>query len=107
MHTTVEGGLADPRRAHPDRPVTDCASAAVLDEAVVTLTLLRSPMRLGDALAELHATMSLLAQIHERIPIVVGQARDQDHAWADIADQLGVSASTARRRHRTTTENRS
>ena len=104
MHSAADVGVADPRRAHPDGAVADAESEAVLEDAVVTLTLLRSPMRLGDALAELHATMSLLAEIHQRIPVVVAHARDQDHTWADIAAQLGVTASTARRRHRTTTE---
>src|SRR5436190_302505 len=44
-----------PRRAPPRGAVTDDHSAAVLEEATVTLTLLRSPMCLGDHLAELHA----------------------------------------------------
>jgi len=107
MQTTTDTGFADPRRAHPDRPMTDRASAAVLEEAVVTLTLLRSPMRLGDALAELHATMSLLAEIRQRLPVVVADARDQDHNWSDIAAQLGVTEPTARRQHRTIDTDRS
>lgn len=92
--------LSDPRRSHPSRAVVDDHSAAVLDEATVTLTLLRSPMRLGDHLADLHATVSLLAQIHARLPAVVAAARDEGHSWTDIAAQLGVTPAAARRRYR-------
>ena len=85
---------------HPGHPLVDDASAAVLDEAVVELTLLRSPMSLGDGLADLHAMVSLLAQLHEWIPLSVAAARNQDHTWDAIGRQLGVTATTARRRHR-------
>jgi len=91
----------DPRRTHPRRPVIDEVTEAVLDEATVSLTLLRCPMRLGDALAELHATVSLAEQIKARLPVLVAAARDQDYGWDDIADQLGVTDATARARYRT------
>lgn len=90
----------DPRRFPPAGPVTDEHSAALVEEATVTLTLLRSPMRLGDRLAELHATASLLAELQARLPTVVAAARDQGHDWAGIADALGVSTTAARRRYR-------
>ena len=93
--------INDPRRAHRRHAVVDEASAAVLDEATVTLTLLRSPMRLGDHLAELHALMSLRAQIDARLSTVVAAARDQDHRWTDIAGQLAMTPDAARRRYRT------
>lgn len=89
----------DPRRRPPRRAVIDDYSAAVLDEATLTLTLLRAPMHVGDALAELHATISLLAQIHERLPTIVAAARDQTHRWSDIAAQLGITTAEARRRY--------
>ena len=69
----------------------------------MTLTLLRSPMRLGDHLAELHATVSLLAQIYARMPVIVAAARDQGHSWSDISGQLGVTPAAARRRYATRT----
>lgn len=91
----------DPRTlSHPGRAVCDDASAAVLEEAAVTLTLLRSPMHLGDGLAGLHALVSLRAQIHAWLPVAVAVARDQGHDWNDIADQLGMTAGAARRRYR-------
>ena len=88
----------DPRCELPARPVRDDYSAAVVDEAVFSLTMLRSPMRWGDALAELHATTSLLAELQARLAGIVAAARDQDHTWTAIAAQLGVTAQTARRR---------
>ena len=84
---------------HPREALVDEATAAVLDEATVTLTLLRSPLELGDRLAELHMLVSLAAQIDARLPVVVAAARDQDHSWAAIAGQLGVAPATARRRY--------
>lgn len=93
--------INDPRRAHPRHAVVDEASAAVLDEATMTLTLLRAPMRLGDHLAELHALVSLRAQIDARLPTVVVAARDQGHRWTDIAGQLAMTPDGARRRYRT------
>ena len=90
-----------PRRAPPRGAVIDDESAVVLEEATVTLTLLRSPMCLGDHVAELHATVSLLAQIRARIPRIVAAARDQGHSWSDISGQLGVTPAAARRRYTT------
>jgi len=85
---------------HPDHPLVEDATAAVLDEAVVELTLLRSPKFLGDGLADLHAMTSLLAQLHARVPLSVSAARKHEHTWEAIGRQLGVTASTARKRHR-------
>ena len=93
--------LDDPRMTtHPDRPLVDDASAAVLDEAVVELTLLRSPRSLGDGLADLHAMASLLAQLQAWMPLSVAAARKHEHTWEAIGRQLGVTATTARKRHR-------
>lgn len=105
MVSASPGGLSafdDPRTiSHPRHAVIDADSAALLDEAVVELTLLRSPMRLGDCLADLHALVSLAAQVHAWLPVVVAGARDQGHSWDDIAGQLGVAPATARRRYAT------
>ena len=84
---------------HARHAVTDDHRAAILEEAAAALTLLRSPMRLGDGLAEFHAMVSLLGQIHAWLPVVVAGARDQGHGWDDIAGQLGVTPAAARRRY--------
>ena len=86
--------------SYPGHAVIDDDSAVILDGAAVELTLLRSPMHLGDCLADLHALVSLLAQIHAWLPLVVAGARDQGHTWNDIARQLGVTPAAARRRYR-------
>jgi len=88
----------------PDCPLLDEESATVLEGAIEELTLLRSPMMLGDGLAELHAMVSLLAQLRAWIPRSVASARDQDYTWAEIAAQLGVTPATARRGHRASRE---
>jgi len=78
--------------------VIDEDSAAVVEDAIEELTVFRSPMLRGDCLAELHAMVSLRAEIQARLPEVVAGARDQCHTWGDIARQLGVTAAEARRR---------
>ncbi len=59
----------------PGHPLAGDQSAAVHQDATVELTLLRSPMALGDRLAEHHAMVSLLAQLRARIPLSVAGAR--------------------------------
>ena len=77
----------------------DECSAAVLDEVVFNLTVLRSPMLVGNAGAELHALVSLAAQIGARVPEVVRDAREQLVPWSVIGRQLGLGAADARRRY--------
>jgi hypothetical protein len=95
---------ADPRRRCPPHPVVDECSGAVLDEAVLSLSLLRCPMLVGDAGAELHALMSLAAHISSRIPDAVTAAREQLVPWSVIGAQLGLSAAVTRRRYGHSTE---
>lgn len=92
--------MIDPRRLYPDHPVIDEDSAAVLEEALEALTLLRSPMFGGDACAELHAMVSLRNQIDDWIDDTVTAARDQGTAWAVLGRQLGLSAAETRLRYR-------
>lgn len=96
----------DPRRIYPPRARADDDSASVLDEAVETLTVLRSPMYSGDAGAELHALVSLIAHAKERLASVVADARDQEHTWAEIARQLGCRRLSAIARYAPNSKNR-
>ena len=82
----------DPRRAYPPRPVTDGTCSALVGQAVASLVIVRAPMYLGDACAELHALLSLAAEIRRRVPGIVQQAHDQTAPWSAIARQLGLSA---------------
>lgn len=84
----------------PDRPLVDDQSAAVLNGAVAELVVLRSPMSIGDALADLHAMASLLGQLHASMPMSVADAWDQDHTWVEISRQLQITPATARRQYR-------
>jgi hypothetical protein len=100
--TTSPGCRSDPSGTsitHPGHPLVDDKTAVLIDQATVELTLLRSPAALGDSLADLHAMVSLLAQLHAWIPVAVAGARGQHHSWAAIAAQLQITPATARRRH--------
>ncbi|MGH9157134.1 MAG: hypothetical protein ACRD1K_15140 [Acidimicrobiales bacterium] len=83
---------------HPDHPVVDEQSAAVLEEALHSLTMLRSAGYEGDAGARLHVLASLMAQAEAVLADAVADARDQDYSWAEIAERLGMATATARRR---------
>lgn len=83
---------------HPGHPVVDEESAAVLEEALHSLTMLRSAGSEGDAGARLHVLASLMAQAQAVLADAVADARDQDYSWAEIAERLGVATASARRR---------
>jgi hypothetical protein len=89
----------DPWRLHPDHFVVDDDSAEAVELAVHHLELARSPMNQGDGALRVHVLVSLIAQTEALLPDAVADARDQDHLWADIAAQLGVTTQTARRRY--------
>jgi len=96
----------DPRRFPPPIAVVDDDLDAVLDDAVSSLVVMRSPMFLGDALAELHALTSLAAQIRVRLPRVVADARDQGHTWGEITGQLHCGMARTLLRHAGRTRSR-
>ena len=91
--------MNDPRRLHLDHVVVDDDSADAIEDAVHHLSVCRSPMNQGDGALHLHVLTSLIAQARALLPDAVADARNQDHTWADIAKQLGVSVDTARRRY--------
>ncbi len=93
-----------PVTSHPDHPLLDDHSAAVLDEAAAELTLLRCPAAHGNCLADLHVLVSLHAHLHAWIPVAVAGARSNGYSWAEIASQLEVTPATARRRHQADTQ---
>jgi len=96
----------DPRRFPPPIAVVDDDLDAVLDDAVSSLVVMRSPMLSGDALAEMHALTSLAAQIRVRLPSVVADARDQGHTWGEITGQLGCGMARTLLRHAGRTRSR-
>jgi hypothetical protein len=90
----------------PALPATGDDSKAVLEKAATSLTLMRFPLSLGDAAAELHVLESLVAEAKARIPDAVADAREQDCTWEDIAVCLGITPPAARRRFAAYTRNR-
>lgn len=91
--------FTDPRRDGTGIPYTDVDTAALIDEAVESLVLLRSPMHLGDAAATISALVSLIAEAEGQLADAVVDARDQDYPWDAIATRLTTTASTAQRRY--------
>lgn len=94
--------ILDPSvECYPARPLVDADSAWVLAKAVSDLSCIRCPvLGMTDALAELHATVSLLRQGRAFVPQVVADARAQDRSWIEIATQLEVAPGVAQRRYR-------
>jgi hypothetical protein len=91
--------MSDPRRAHPDQAVLDDDTLHIIEAAVYQLSICRSPMGLGDGLLHVHALASLTAQADALLADAIADARDQDQPWSHIAQQLGITADTARRRY--------
>lgn len=87
-------------QTYPAHPLLDSDSAWILAQAVAHLAAIRCPaLGLADAMADLHASMSLLRQGHAFLPDVVADARTQDRTWSEIAAQLGTSPAAAQRRY--------
>jgi len=78
-------------------PHADDDSALVLKQAIDDLAQQRTTYWLGDSGVALHALASLIRQAHQMLPAAIDHARDQELTWADIAQLLGVSPSTAAR----------
>ncbi|GEM_PF-2758855 len=93
--------ISDPSiQTYPAHPVIDGDSAWIPAKAVMELASIRCPVHgMADALADLHASVSLLRQGRAFLPQVVADARAQDRSWQEIAAQLQVSPATARRRY--------
>lgn len=81
----------------PAPPVVDHDSRHLLDRLVTALIDLRFPLSRHDAAARLHVLASLQADIHQRLPGLIAQARDRDYTWDQIATSIGTSPAAARR----------
>jgi hypothetical protein len=91
--------MREPRRDYYVAPATDDDSRAVLDSAIEALGTLRGLEWVGDAGATLHLLASLLAEATARVPRAVADARDQEYSWAQVADLLGVTRTSAWQRY--------
>jgi len=93
--------FTDPRAERVAVPFIDEHTMVIVQQAVESLILLRSPLHLGDAGATISALVSLTAEINAELPGAVAAAREQDYRWSDIGTRLAVSETTARRRYGT------
>jgi hypothetical protein len=88
--------MATTRRDHYESPHIGPDSAAVLEEALASLGMLRNPMGwLGDGGAEIQLLVSLMAEVERQLPKAVALARDQEYSWAEIGDLLGTTRAAA------------
>jgi DNA-binding NarL/FixJ family response regulator len=100
--------LADPDPdAYPEAhrgihtgPYPDTDTDTVLNDAIERLAPMRTPYWLADTAVTIHLLASLQQQITKRLPDAVAEALDQGYTWDDIANQLAITPSTARRRYR-------
>ena len=91
--------FTDPRRDDSTVPHTDADTAALIDEAIDALILMRSPMHLGDSAATISALVSLTIEAESRLADAVADARNQDYGWTEIANRLATTAAAARHRY--------
>jgi hypothetical protein len=89
----------EPRRDHYLQPATGADSQRALDGALDALTTLRNMSECGDAAVCLHLLASLRAELEQRLPQAVADARAQQCSWAEIADLLGVTRASAWQRY--------
>jgi len=91
--------FSDPRRDGAIVPYTDDDTAALLDDAVTSLVLMRAPMQLADAGPTISVLVSLAVEAEGLLCDGVADARDQGYRWTEIASRLAISPATARRRY--------
>lgn len=96
--------FSDPHRNETAIPYTNNDTATLIREAVVTLTIFRAPMGLGDAGATISVLVSLAAEADSQLWNAVADAHDQGYTWDQIADRIATSVTTARRRFATYTK---
>ena len=93
IHGDDPWAVRDPwTQAHPVAPVVDEDTAAVLDEAIATLVLLRPPASSSDALAALNAVADLRAEVDHRLAAMVADALEHGFLWSEIGKQLSMTA---------------
>jgi hypothetical protein len=79
-------------------PYDDRDSAELIDDAVKSLALIRSPYGTGDPGAVLSVLVSLRAEINKRIDDAVADAWESGYSWDEIAERLAASSAGAARR---------
>jgi hypothetical protein len=75
-------------------------SATVLEEAIESLSKLRTPYWLGDVGVRFTLAPDSWRKPDRFLPEVVQHARDHELTWTDISQLLGIQPATVVRRHR-------
>lgn len=87
--------MTDPRRDHYFPPQAEPGTKEVIDDAIKSLGQLRGFGPSHDPTAKLHLLASLVAEVSQRLPRAVADAREYGCSWAGIADLLGVTRASA------------
>lgn len=88
-----------PRRNHWLNPATGTDSDQALDTAIENLAVHRNLPAFGDTGATIHLVASLAQQAEQRLTQLVNNARTDNYSWAEIADLLGITRSSAWQRY--------
>ena len=76
---------------NPNDRLDDDETAAAVDDTIRSLHLLYARNHDTNAAAELAAAARLISHVHNRLPDLVADARDQDTSWTQIAAQLHLT----------------
>jgi len=89
----------DPGPGFTAIPYTDTDSAGLIDEALRSLVVLRAGST-RDPGAVLSVLVSLAAEVGARVPDAVWLARARHgYSWDQVAERLGITTESARRRY--------
>lgn len=80
-------------------PYLDELTRYLIDDAIDTLAVNRSPRGLRDPGARVSGLLSLRDQADDALTDAVADARRHGYSWDDIAMRLATTAATARRRY--------
>ena len=91
--------IRPPRRDHYITPIIGTDSDQALDTAIENLAAHRNLPAFADTGATIHLVASLAKQADRRLTQLVADARNKNLSWAEIADLLGVTRSSAWQRY--------
>ena len=88
-----------PRRSHWLAPAIGPDSDQALDTAIENLAVHRNLPAFADTGTTIHLVASLARQAEQRLNQLVADARNENLSWAEIADLLGITRTSAHQRH--------
>ena len=87
------------RRNHWLTPATGTDSDQALDTAIENLAVHRNFPAFAETGTTIHLVASLARQAEQRLIQLVADARNEHYSWAEIADLLGITRSSAHQRY--------